>query len=451
MEQVGQSNNFVLKGDIVYSAGINALKTFKNSFLICKNGISMGVFPQIPREFSSFPVRDFKDKLIIPGLVDLHCHAPQYSRRGMGMDLELLEWLEKYTFPEEAKYGDMEYAQNSYASLVKDLTKSPNTRTVFFGTIHTPTVLLLMEMLEKSGHVSGVGKVNMDRNVPDSISEKTAEASVAATQTWLEQYYAKAASLPNTFPVLTPRFLPSCSGSLLKALSGLQKKYRLPVQSHLSENKNEIAWVKELFPQSSCYGDAYAGFDLFGDSESLENKAPAIMAHCVWSGSEETALIKKQGVFVAHCPESNINLSSGIAPVRHYLDMGIKTGLGSDVAGGANISIFKAMVYAIQSSKLRNCLVDKNEAPLTVAEAFYLGTAGGGEFFAEAGGPDALGPLPGKCGSFEAGYDFDALVIDDGDLCKDKELSLAQRLERVIYLCGNRHISAKYVRGLKIR
>ena len=161
------------------------------------------------------------------------------------------------------------------------------------------------------------------------------------------------------------------------------------------------------------------------------------MAHCVHSTEEEQKIMKEQGVFVAHCPESNTNLSSGIAPIRRYLEQGISVGLGSDVAAGTSLSMFHAMAMAIQCSKLRWRLTDQSLAPLTVSEAFYLATKGGGAFF-------------GKVGSFEDGYEFDAVVVDDAGIRSPRRLTVKERIERLLYLAEDRHITAKYICGRKI-
>ena len=147
--------------------------------------------------------------------------------------------------------------------------------------------------------------------------------------------------------------------------------------------------------------------------------------------------MRENGVYVAHCPASNTNLSSGIAPIRTYLNEGIHVGLGSDVAGGTHTSIFRAMSDAIQVSKLRWRLVDSALAPLTTAEAFYLGTAGGGSFF-------------GKVGSFAPGYACDALVIDDSRYNFSPQLTLSDRLNRTIYLSEDRDIAHKFVQGTQL-
>ena len=162
------------------------------------------------------------------------------------------------------------------------------------------------------------------------------------------------------------------------------------------------------------------------------------MAHCVWSTEEEVELMHKNGVFVAHCPASNMNLTSGIAPIRKYLDRGLHIGLGSDIAGGHSASIFRAITDAIQVSKMYFRMVDEAYKPLVFSEAFFLATKGGGAFF-------------GKVGSLEEGYEFDAVVLDDSALPHPQELNLAERMERAVYLgLDEKKVTAKYVAGRKI-
>ncbi|HIT56363.1 MAG TPA: amidohydrolase family protein, partial [Candidatus Galloscillospira stercoripullorum] len=387
-----KTGSFVLKGDLCYSLDRDHLKAVENGYLVCVDGVSAGTFDRLPEEYRALPLKDYTGKLIVPGLVDLHVHAPQYTFRGLGLDMELLEWLERNTFPEEAKYRDIEYARAAYRIFAEDLRNGPNTRACIFATVHVPGTLVLMDILEESGLITMVGKVNMDRNASDALLEADAAASLRATEEWLDAVKGK---YLRTTPILTPRFVPSCTDALLDGLGEIQRRRGLPVQSHLSENRGEVKWVKELCPWSSCYADAYDRFGLFGGPG-----CPTIMAHCVLSGEEEVALMKERGVYVAHCPQSNTNLASGVAPVRRYLEQGLRLGLGSDVAGGNQMSIFRAMADAIQASKLRWRLQDESLAPLTVPEVFWMGTMGGGSFF-------------GKVGSFEAGYELDAVVLND--------------------------------------
>lgn len=419
-------DTFALRGNIFYTPAPGQLAVHPESYLVCEQGRAAGVFPALPERYAGIEVQDHSGKLILPGLIDLHLHASQYAYRGLGMDMELLQWLEKNAFPEEAKFARTEYARQAYAIFTRQLAASATTRACIFATLHRPATLLLMEQLEAAGLVCFVGKVNMDRNSPDTLREESAPAALAETRRWLEE----SRRFVRSRPILTPRFTPSCTDELMAGLGELQREYKVPMQSHLSENLAEIAWVKELCPDTHFYGQAYSRFGLFG------GQCPTVMAHCVWSGAEERALMKEQGVFIAHCPASNMNVSSGIAPVKSYLTEGQRVGLGSDVAGGAHLSLFRAMTDAIQCSKLRWRLVDQTTPALTMPEALYMATKGGGAFF-------------GKVGSFEPGYEFDAVVLDDSSLPTTRACTLTERLERVVYLSGGAPC-AKYVQGRRL-
>ena len=422
------TDTFALKGTICYSISPQELSITPNSYLICSQGKCAGIFPVLPEKYRGIPCTDYKDDLIIPGLTDLHVHAPQYTFRASGRDLELLDWLNTYAFRQEARYENLAFARSAYSIFAEDMKKSPNTRACIFGTLNVPATELLMELMDKTGLKTMIGKVNMDRNGSPILQETSAEASAQATVAWIEDTLNR---FENTMPILTPRFTPACTDQLMAKLSQIQKKYHLPMQSHLSENFGEIEWVKELCPSTHFYGEAYHQFQLFGGD------CPTIMAHCVHSSEEELALMKKQGVYVAHCPQSNTNLSSGIAPARHYLEAGLHVGLGSDIAGGTSLSILRAMADAIQVSKLYWRLVDSSAKPLTLEEAFYLGTEGGGSFF-------------GKVGSFREGYEFDAVILNSSTIPTPLSLSPKDRLERLVYLSDDRNITGKYVSGRKI-
>lgn len=416
---------FALKGDIIFSQAPQTLAVYPQHYAVCENGICAGVFAHLPAQFADIPVKDYGDNLIIPGLIDLHAHAPQYAFRALGMDLELLDWLNTQTFPQESRYANLDYARRAYTIFTDDLRRSATTRAVLFGTLHVPATLILMQLLEQSGLITRVGKVNMDRNSPDMLCETDAQSALKSTRDWL----AHCRDFKHCLPILTPRFLPSCSDALMEGLHLLQEETGLPVQSHLSENQSEIAWVRELCPKSNGYGDAYDQFGLFGGAD-----CPTIMAHCVWSNADERALMKQNGVFIAHSPQSNINLSSGVAPVRTYLDEGLSIGLGSDIAGGTHLSLLRAMADAVQASKLRWRLLDQSVAPITLPEAFWLGTRGGGAFF-------------GKVGAFLPDFAFDAIVLDDRDLPCPLTLTPEERLTRLIYLSDDHVVIHKYVNG----
>ena len=421
-------NSYLIKGCFLESESPNRLHVVETGFLPVIDGLCRGVFPVLPEQYRGLPVTDFGDRLILPGMTDLHVHAPQFAFRGLGMDMELLDWLNTYAFPEEAKYAELSYAKKAYQGFVDSLLHSTTTRAAVFATIHTEATLELMDQLEHSGLRSFVGKVNMDRNCPDYLREPDAARALRETELWIENAGTR---FVRTKPILTPRFIPACSDELMEGLKALQRRYALPTQSHLSENLGEISWVRELSPAADCYGGAYDRFGLFGGDH------PCIMAHCVHSDDTELELIRRNGVFIAHSPESNMNLSSGVAPVSRYLELGLRVGLASDMAGGSSISLLQAMMHAIQSSKLRWRLLDDSVKPLTLEQAFYLATVGGGAFF-------------GKVGRFSEGYEFDAVVLDDSSLIHPQPLDLRSRLERAVYLADDRNITAKYVAGERL-
>ena len=423
--------SFAIKGDICHSLAPRQLECVEGGYAVCEDGRSAGVFRTLPEQYAGLPVLDCTGRLVLPGLVDLHVHASASLHiAALGMDMELLDWLERVRLPGgEPALPIWSTPRAAYRALRRWTWHAvPTTRACVFATAHVEATLLLMDMLEKSGLVTMVGKVSMDTSAPDGLREPDAASAARAVRSWLE---AAQGRYERTQPMLTPRFIPSCSDALLRELGAIQRESGLPVQSHLSENRGEVQLVRELCPWSAFYGAAYDEYGLFGG-----DGRDTVMAHCVLSEEPELELIRERGVYIAHCPASNMNVSSGIAPVRRFLDMGLRAGLGSDVAGGTLTSNFRAMADAIQVSKLRWRLVDESLPALTAPEAFWLGTAGGGALFGT--------------GSFKPGMEFDAIVLDDSRYVPEPAGDLPTRLERTIYLSENRDIEHKFVRGLRL-
>lgn len=419
-------SKIILKGNIVYTPTKDKFETYEDSYIVAENGKVVGIYEELADEYKNYPIKDYTGKMIIPGFVDLHLHAPQYPNRGLGLDKELIPWLDTYTFPEEGKYGDTEYAKKVYSKLVKDLWREGTTRSVIFSSIHTESTKLLMDMLMEAGLGAYVGKVNMDRNTTPELTEDT-QRSIVETEEIILEYKGKSSLVK---PIITPRFVPTCSVELMRGLGKLAVNHGIPVQSHLSENTSEVEWVRELHPELPDYASVYNEYGLFGQTNT-------IMAHCIYNTEDEIDLMAGNGVFAAHCPYSNYNLSSGIMPVRKFLDKNVPVGLGSDISGGNSLSIPSVMAAAIQASKMKWLETGKALQPLTSSEAFFLGTKGGGAFF-------------GKVGSFEEGYELDALVIDDSSLMCGDEISLEERIQKFIYIGDDRNIIHRYVRGNEV-
>lgn len=400
-------------------------EVIENGYVAVENGRIVGVASQLADlDIADGELVDFGDRLLIPAMCDMHVHAPQYRNQGMSMDHELLTWLNTYTFPEEKKFVDTAYAERIYRRFVRDLWRYGTMRAAVFATIHGESTRLLMRLFHEAGMGALVGKVDMNRNCPDALRE-TVDEAVATNESLIAEF-----NDPNGLvrPIITPRFIPSCTPALLQACGHLAREHGLPVQSHLSENRNEIALVRELEPTSTCYGDAYNRYGLFGQT-------PTLMAHCVYSTDEEIELMRRNGVMAVHCPTSNLNIASGMSPVRTLLDRGVRVALGSDISGGHDLNMFRVMVYALQVSKLAS-VVQGVKPQLTLPEAFWCATKSAGSFF-------------GRVGSFEPGYEFDALVIDDSELNFD-HYTLLERLERFIYLGDDRHIVHRYCRGMEV-
>lgn len=419
------SGKKIYRANILFTKERTHFEVIERGYVVVDDsGRVVEVTEHLSAEHEGVEVVDYGDRLLIPAMNDLHVHAPQYRNQGIAMDLELLPWLQNYTFPEEMKYCDTKYAERMYRRFVHDMWRFGTMRACLFATIHKESTLLLMNIFKETGMGALVGKVAMNRNCPEGLTE-TVDNMVQG----YEELIKECGEDGLVRPIITPRFVPSCTPEMLRACGELAAKYQLPVQSHLSENKDEIAWVKELEPESTCYGDAYDRYGLFGQT-------PTVMAHCVWSDGEELELIKRRGVVVAHCPTSNFNVASGMAPIRKFLDEGVKVGLGSDISGGHDLSIFRMMVYAIQVSKM-HYQQNHNVPFLSLSEVFWIATKSAGSFF-------------GRVGSFEPGYEFDALVIDDSDLNHDN-YTLLERLERYIYLGDDRQISHRFCSGKEIK
>lgn len=414
----------ILKGTIISAPVIGELEIAEHSYLVAEDGKISGIFPVLPEQYAGAPVEDYGDALLLQSMADVHLHGPQYPMLGMGMDLPLLEWLHTYVFPTEARFADPDYARQTYQKLARELIRNGTTRVCMFSSLHREATLVLMEELEKAGVTGYVGKVNMDRNGIPTLQETT-EESRQETLRWLEECQ----DLRHIKPIITPRFTPSCTDDLMGFLGTLAAQRRLPVQSHLSENISEGRWVHDLHPDCAQYWETYRKFGLWNDQ--------TLMAHCVWSDAKERKAIAESGVTVVHCADSNLNLCSGIAPVRAMLNEGLKVVLGSDIAGGDHLSMFDVIAATIRASKYRRLHEDGETDFLTVPEAWYLGTSAASAFF-------------GECPGFAVGNRLHAIVLEDADLPAPHPLSARERLERCVYRRQKDAIRAVWSDGKKV-
>jgi guanine deaminase len=413
------------RGQILYTSVPQKFETLERGYVVVEDGRVKEVLSSLEEKYRDAEIVDLGDKLLVPSFMDLHIHAPQYAYNGLGMDEELVGWLDKYAFPEEARFADPHYARKLYSRVIHDLWKNGSTRAVIFGSLHKEATKILMDLLIDSGMGGFVGKVNMNRNSPDFLIETT-EQSLADTEEIAREYAGRSDMVK---PCITPRFIPSCTLDLMEGLGDIAARYDLPVQTHLSEAVAEVEWSRQLHPEFSSDGALYDHCGLFGQT-------PTVMAHCLFCPDDEVKMMSERGIYAVHCPYANLNVSGGMMPIRELLDAGVPVGLGSDIAGGHVFSLSNVMSIAVCISKMVWHQSGKKYRPLTTSEAFYLGTKSGGALF-------------GKVGSFEPGYEFDALVIDDSEL-GDNGRSLEERLQRYIYTGDDRQIVERYVRGKRI-
>ena len=432
-----RDKNYAIKGIVVHTPEFETIEYHDNSYVVCIDGECAGIFSELPEQYKDLKVYDYTDKFIIPGMCDMHLHAPQYGFRGIGMLIDEKSswetWFERYSFPEENRYKDLEYANLAYQRFTNDIVKTTTTtRASIYATIHRPATELLMRKLADAGFAGYVGKLNMDKNSHYGYQETTQE-SLEETERWINETSEGYGYIK---PILTPRYTPTCTDECMEGLGKLAVKYNVPVQSHLSEGLDEIEWVKSMKPEIECYGDAYDMYGLLGTT------VPSLMAHVVYPVEKEYEMLKTRNVTVAHCPSSNMG-SCGVARVLDMVGDGIKVGLGTDVAGGPNLSLMRAMTDAVYASKMRWAFTERKDDPyyprriLTVANVFYLATMGGGQFF-------------GKVGCFLPGYEFDAVVLDDTKLKDLVDRPLRDRMQRILWWHTPETIEAKFIKGTMV-
>lgn len=415
---------FSVRGTIVSADSFSELKIIPGGYLVVDD-VGRIAFrgAELPEKYAGLPIEDYGNCLILQGFCDMHLHAPQYPLLGTGMDLQLLEWLNRYTFPMESKFENVDIARAVYHQLALELTAHGTTRVCMFSSIHVDATLVLMDELEKAGIEGFVGKVNMDRNGGENYQETT-EESIRNTVDWLE----RCSRFEHIKPIITPRFTPCCTDRLMYALSEIAKNKKIPVQSHLSENKDEVQWVRELCPDCSDYWESYLKRGLWDEN--------TVMAHCVYSTEQEVNALRDYRVLAAHCPDSNLNLRSGIAPVKSYIRKGIRVALGSDISGGGTLPLYRTAASAIRASKCLFMKTGEASDVLTASEAYYLSTSGGQDFFGEKPG-------------FHIGNSFHAVVVDDH---QQYEIPITDqdRVERFLYCGTKRNVLAVYSAGKKI-
>lgn len=325
---------------------------------------------------------DWSGMLLTPGLIDTHLHAPQLEMIG-SYGGHLLEWLNRYTFPTERKFEDPVHARRVAKAFYDELLRHGTLTALVFSTVHAAATDIFFEEAEKRGFRAIIGKTMMDRNAPEYLLDSSPRVSYDESRALLQKWHGRGL----LHYAITPRFAPTSSPEQLELAGQLRGEFPdVWVHSHISENRNELRWVQELFPEAE-YADVYDRYGLLGGK--------TVLAHGVWLTAEELDLLARRGSRIAHCPNSNLFLGSGLFPLHRVLEAGVLVGLGSDIGAGTTPSIFAAMADAYKVQQVQN-------VSLSPFHLWYLATLGGAKALA----------LDSETGSLEAGKSADFLAID---------------------------------------
>jgi guanine deaminase len=412
-----------------------------------------GPFAEVSARRPGAKAEDLRPCWILPGLIDLHTHLPQYE--AVALDgLELLPWLETHVFPAEVRFADPVHARSVAQGFIRDLLSFGTTTACLYGTVHVKAADAMFRVADDAGIRAVIGKAMMDRNAPRGLLEDTEESlrgSEELCQTWHGRDHGRLAY------AFTPRFAPACSAELMGGAGALAAKHDAFIQTHISENLQEIEWVRQLFPLARTYAEVYDHFGLLGPR--------TLLGHGIHLSPGERDLLRRHGATVVHCPSSNAFLRSGIMPLRRWVEEGLSVGLGTDVGAGPRLSLFDEMAMACTASKLRwagqrnqaariwgmDALDDplklrlcddldlEPDGPLDASGAFHLATRGGAA---------ALG-LGDRIGGLEAGLEADLIVVDPrltspgGAVDTDP----ARVLSRLVYRADPGMVRASFVRG----
>lgn len=377
--------------------------------------------PHLP---ANVEVQHYPEQLIIPGMIDTHIHFPQTEMVGAYGE-QLLSWLNTYTFPTEIQFQDPSYAQKIAEFFIQELLKNGTTTALVFCTVHPESVDALFEAAAQQQMRLIAGKVMMDRHAPEALCD-TAESAYEDSKALIGKWHGQGRALY----AITPRFAPTSTPEQLERAGQLKAEFPdVYVHTHLSENKDEIAWVKDLFPEQKGYLDVYHHYGLTGNR--------SVFAHCVHLEDAEWQCMHETDSAIAFCPTSNLFLGSGLFPLKKTWQQQVKVGLGTDIGAGTSFSLLQTVNEAYKVQQLQG---DK----LSAFESLYHATLGGAK---------AL-DLDNKLGNFNVGKEADFVVLNLKptalqQLRQSRAKSLEDSLFALFTMGDDRNIEATYIYGQK--
>lgn len=403
----------------------SAYQFFQDGVLVIEDGKikllgeASTILPTLAADVS---ITEYKDHLIIPGMIDTHIHYPQVEVIASYGE-QLMDWLNNYTFPAEGQFKDKAYASNIANFFLDELLKCGTTTALVFGTVHKESVDAFFEASEKRNTRMICGKVMMDRNAPEFLCD-TPESSYADSKELIETWHNKGRQLY----AVTPRFAITSTHEQLKKAEQLLAEYPdVYMQTHISENKDEMAFVAELFPEAKDYLDVYDQYNLLGKR--------SVFAHGVHLNNREHQRLRETGASVSFCPTSNLFLGSGLLDIKELDQQQVAYSVATDVGGGTSFSMLQTLHEAYKVTQLKG----NSLSPL---KSLYLATLGNAKTL----------QLDDKIGSFKAGNEADFVVLDFNStammsLKQSKCKTLAEKLFAMIILGDDRAVQATYVAG----
>jgi guanine deaminase len=372
--------------DPFYAPELDCVRFFSDGLLVLDNGRvkEIGFYEQLIDRYQEIPITSYPGMLIMPGFIDTHIHYPQ-TEMIAAFGEQLLQWLTKYTFPTEGKFKDKEYARKVASFFLNELLRNGTTTALVFAAVYPESAEAFFEEAYSRNLCMIAGKVMMDRNAPDFLLD-TAESSYTETKELIEKWHKKG----RLRYAVTPRFSITSTNAQLKMAGRLLQEYPdVYMHTHLSENVDEVAWVKELFPECSGYLDTYDQAGLVGER--------SIFAHGVQLTDEEFKRLSEAKSAIAFCPTSNLFLGSGLFKLEQAksTEYPVKVGLGTDVGAGTSFSILQTANEAYKVAQLRG-------QKATAFQSLYLATLGGAK---------AL-ELDDRIGNFDVGKEADFIVLD---------------------------------------
>jgi guanine deaminase len=424
MTQAFRAPIFHCLADPGESGSAAATQYFEDGLLVTDNGVvvAIGDATQVLAEHPGIAVQEYPEKLIVPGFVDCHVHFPQldiiasYGER-------LLDWLNRYAYPGEMRYGDVEYANTAAGFFLDELLRNGTTTAAVFATVHPESADAIFHAADERGMRLIAGKVLMDRNSPASLSDNP-ESAYDDSKALIERWHGKG----RLGYAITPRFAITSSEEQLAAAGRLAAEHPdVWIHTHLAENQEEIAAVADQFPWSSSYLGVYNHFGLLRER--------SIFAHCLHLSDDDRRLLSERGGSAAFCPSSNLFLGSGLYDLRTMNDALVRTGLASDVGGGTSLSMLRTMGDAYKVLQLQ-------QQNLPAARALYLGTLGAAEALR----------LEDRIGNLEVGKEADFVVLDPaGTRLSERRLAGTGVAEEIIFaltmIADDRNVFATYISG----